>query len=174
MRECPNCSAQVSDQDVFCSECGARIPGGPAGPARADAAVTDAVPERAAPAGRKFPLPLVVIGGVAVLVVLIACGVPAFILVNRSRSTGESVFLGASSTPPATRPRRVSTPIVPPIFEETFDDDAGEWSVWEDEHGTKGVEDGVYYITVSDTGWASWGTSDRTFDDFGPGGSLDR
>ena len=109
---------------------------------------------------------LQVIGGVAVLVVLIACGVSAFILVNRSPSTGEPVFLGASLTPPATRPHRVSAPIAPPVFEEAFDDNSREWSVWEDEHGTKGAEDGVYYITVSDTGWASWGTSDRTFDDF--------
>jgi hypothetical protein len=167
MRECPNCGAQISDQDVFCGECGARAPGGPAATIEADAAVTTAEPSGKALAGRKSPLLFVVIGGAAIWVVLIVCGALAFFFASRSSTTNETVSLGGSAAPTATRAPKISAPAWEPIFEETFDDNLRGWSEWEDEQGAKGVEDGGYYITVTETKWASWGTSEGlTFDDF--------
>ncbi len=167
MRECPNCGAQISDQDIFCGECGARAPGGPAATIEADAAMTTAEPSGKALAGRKSPLPFVVIGCAAVMVVLIACGALAFFFASRSSTTNEPVSLGGSAAPTATRAPKISAPAWEPIFEETFDDNSREWSEWEDEQGAKGVEDGGYYITVTETEWASWGTSEGlTLDDF--------
>ena len=167
MQSCPNCGARVTNQDVFCSECGARVSGGPTATLEADAAVTTAEPSGKALTGRKSPLPFVVIGGAAVLAMLITCGALAFFFASRSSTRNEPVSLGGSAAPTATRAPKVSAPAWEPIFEETFDDNSGEWSEWEDEQGAKGVKDSVYYITITETEWASWGTSEGlTLDDF--------
>jgi len=174
MTECFNCGAKLSDNDIFCGECGARVAATPSTAPKESSPEVDHVkaPEKsvgptAKSAGASRFLPLAIIGCALLLVTLVICGVLVMIFSLRSPKSSDPVSLGGPSTPPATMVQKSIAPATDPIFKDTFDDNSYGWSEWKDEHGDKGIKDGVYYIAISNTEWASWSTADdRVFDNF--------
>ncbi|OQY19020.1 MAG: hypothetical protein B6I34_10035 [Anaerolineaceae bacterium 4572_32.1] len=169
MPKCPNCGANISDQDTFCGECGARVADAPAVPLESSEPVGEyiattsekTVTEVKKTSGKPIAL-FALIGCAVIMVMLVVCGALLLILTNNSQSTSTPVSIPQLTAIPSVRADRSA-----PIFVETFDNNSRQWAVWEDENGEKGVDKGVYYITVNKKEWASWGTLEsQSFDDF--------
>ncbi|MFZ5915966.1 MAG: zinc ribbon domain-containing protein [Chloroflexota bacterium] len=170
MAKCANCGANVSEKDVFCGECGARLSTSPATPTELPIDTLEVIEAPAvaatAPVAPRRGALWIVVGILAAAIVIGICGCVALLVITLSCDKQELAFQ-VGTQPPPTRPIRSGVPAAAPILEETFGSNSREWSVWQDEHGEKGVEDGVYFVLVDDTEWASWGTSEQLFfDDF--------
>jgi len=185
-RRCPNCGAVLAERDVFCGDCGARVP--VAAPTTiAQPPMPPAPPPAAEPASGKGKFVLaggaavaVAVAGVAAvvvclcLVVIVASGVlnppaPTPTLVARATRTlpprqPTATPIRPTSTLPSlpTATRRPSpgptrpATAVSTAYTDDFGKDSGNWNLAASSSGKRWIADGELHIEVTVANYVVW------------------
>jgi hypothetical protein len=156
MKQCPECGAYASDEDVFCGECGRPlIEGLPAATPEPTPDRPEPLAERlllvppspgpavAAPAQKKSTLPVVRLLVLGSLTVGLLCVFVAGIV----------VWLGTRKAEPQPVPGIL-------LYEDDFSDPQGGWDVYDDDDSWAGYRDGEYGLAVYWDNYMTWGNPD--------------
>jgi hypothetical protein len=166
--QCPDCGAFVSAEDAFCGECGRPLEkGGSSAKPLTPLEAKDLPTVELGPASRPPtpPKPVPTLGKKRSPVVLILIVVGISLLVACLCIVGVLLWLGSQdgSTVTPTEGVLLTTPTNGPvaeslIFQDSFEDPASGWDVWNDTDTWADYLDGGYQMGVNRQDYVGWGT----------------
>jgi hypothetical protein len=160
--QCPDCGAYITEEDLFCGECGRPLPGKApaaepvtASQAAAPAASTPSLPPTAPalPGKKAAHVPILLAGGLAVAA-LCTCVVLALVWLGiKGRGTATPVVAGPGAGGL--------------VYADDFEDPGSGWDVFAEDDTEAGYSDGEYRVSVNQDNYVAWGTpGDKEFDNF--------
>ena len=163
--QCPNCGAYVSQDDVFCGECGqpltdlAAVPDQPAAPELDDLSAIEAALEppatRRGAKGRRPGLLVVGIVGLGLLMLLAMCAVALVLLWPSSPDETPLAAIPTEAPVRAKTPLPTAAPKVL-IYEDDFSDPGSGWDTFDEDDTWAGYWDGGYRLAVYRENYAAW------------------
>ena len=149
--QCPSCGAYISEDDVFCGECGQPLIDLAAAPQSEGQPADQVAPALPAPAaalpdtasaGRSWTVVAGVAAGFAVLLVLGLCVAGVLLLWPRSQDEVPVPVRGAL------------------IYEDDFGDPNSGWDVYDEGATWAGYRDGEYRLAIDQEEYVTWANPD--------------
>jgi hypothetical protein len=146
--ECPDCGAFVSDEDLFCEECGRPLEAKAGAEAKPVRTQPSSVPDPGTQKLQWWRSRRKLIFAVQGVLLLFACAIMLL-----------AWWLIRSSEPPPV-PTPSGPEFIAPVYEEDFADPTSGWSIYSDDNTLADYVDGEYRLAVFTDNLMTWGNPD--------------